>query len=627
MTTFPDTEQLLQELRRSPKSIGPPADNSEVFLAGRELMRLTERSFGVQFGIAEQHRMLAREMGAVAGREITSPFDGKNDPPGAKGARERFATDLEGFFTTARALNEKFGTIFPVDEAGVEEAFRKRVGLAEEEFAAISPRAMGFAGKAALFAGLAEPLILEDPLALASMFIGIGSARSVLSAALRTAAVSAVTEVPIQAAVQFGKREVGLGGSVEEGLRNIALVGAAGGLLGAAAKGVGKGLGRLGARVREAERAGRIEVTPDIRRAAEFNDRLTDIMERNPFPAFARAERQFVRNFDEAFLALHERRIAKVPSSPDVPPQAEAFETTALPEALRVLGEDLGEELAGPIELVGKLRAFAAKDAARATFRLRNAFAAQEVLAEPGLGAALVRVQRAFPIFEQRETLLRLVRKAGKEPTEAQAREIARERVKLARMFKKERPLATEENLDRFIRGEDELSQSRRILRALGTDPDKMREVDIRAQLEELTRALPEAPEAAPAAGRVAAGEQLVKAADVRGEATARAEVEASGVIDELVELPEGTRVLREALEESDETIRALEQAQVCAGLRKAPKAPSEVPAGKKPKVKIKAPAPAPVPTTPVVPRVPGGRTGSDLDIENIPDFLRRPLK
>ena len=97
---------------------------------------------------------------------------------------------------------------------------------------------------AARFVGSAGAILTDPPVA-ASLLLGAGAASGILRTALIEGGIGVGVEIPVQAAVQTSRQEVGEEANLAEAARNVALAGAGGLVLGGALKGAGIGSRKL----------------------------------------------------------------------------------------------------------------------------------------------------------------------------------------------------------------------------------------------------------------------------------------------------------------------------------------------------------------------------------------------
>jgi hypothetical protein len=163
---------------------------------------------------------------------------------------------------------------------------------------------------AGLAAGMAG--VLTDPPLLASLLIPAATGARVLRFALIEAAIGAGVEVPIQAAVQLGRRRVGEEPSFSEAMQNVLAAGLGGAALGGLIRGVP-------ASVRYARglltRAEELPVqTAEVRSAASVLERVTDAQESSPLAPTARGMQEHLARLDSSMAALREGRVAELPT-------------------------------------------------------------------------------------------------------------------------------------------------------------------------------------------------------------------------------------------------------------------------------------------------------------------------
>jgi hypothetical protein len=149
---------------------------------------------------------------------------------------------------------DKAGVLNAARLSAIEEAARTKAREAGQRHAFLQSTRPGLGGLAAsLGGGFAGAL--EDPVTLATLPIGFGAggartvAGKVLSTAWREALVSGVTEAAIQPVVQKWRDEAGLPAGFEEGLKNVGMATALGGLLGGVIRGGVEVPGAVGRRL------------------------------------------------------------------------------------------------------------------------------------------------------------------------------------------------------------------------------------------------------------------------------------------------------------------------------------------------------------------------------------------
>jgi len=235
----------------------------------------------------------------------------------------------------------------PTTEDAIRDRIRREVQASEQEAADIAERA-GISGTLGGFAGTLGGS-LTDPALLASLAAGAPASAGIIRTALIEAGIGAASEVPIQAAVQTQRANIGLDAGLDRALRNIAAAGVGGGILAGGIRGVELGTRKaLGFDTRQAaetaEQAGLTEASADVKAAAENIKRQTDIESNNPFTrAFPENNAVFNRVFDETLSQLRDEGVTPGYST-NIPVRDEA-----LPEG-RTVNENTADTPANLID-------------------------------------------------------------------------------------------------------------------------------------------------------------------------------------------------------------------------------------------------------------------------------------
>jgi hypothetical protein len=148
------------------------------------------------------------------------------------------------------------------------------------------------------------------------MFLGAPLATGILRGAAIEGAIGAGVEIPIQAAVQLGRRQFGEDPSLTEAVANVAAAGAGGFMFSALLRTAGR-MARPVARSTRAllEKAR----SPKVRAAREYLQRKAELEEASPLGDYPRAKEEHVVRLSEATRAVMEGRAPDIPRRPRNP--------------------------------------------------------------------------------------------------------------------------------------------------------------------------------------------------------------------------------------------------------------------------------------------------------------------
>ena len=246
-----DTRDALETARRNP--LGPPETGFvENTAAAWRATRATGLMFSDLVAVREEWDGYLDGVERATGKRFANPMTAEYEAVDRYGNRTRrlaLPHEVQGVAADIARLHgertmpgerEAFELLTP--DGLLARARAKARGLADEK-AAIAAR-QSTAGAFGQFLGEAAAL-MSDPVVLATLPFGAGASASVLRTAVTEALIAGGTEAAIQPRVQAWRAELGLEAGLGQAARNVLLVGAGAGALGAGVKLTGLGLREL----------------------------------------------------------------------------------------------------------------------------------------------------------------------------------------------------------------------------------------------------------------------------------------------------------------------------------------------------------------------------------------------
>lgn len=392
-----DRQAILEDAALNPAR-GLPATMGERAAIDAEVFASTQMSMSAQAALFNHYSDYLNEVFDITGKRLPNPF---NADPSMRPRMEQIVQDEIG------KLRDEFPDLPVLTPEDIRAAVgRERAALFAEQ-ADIHARTIDPLVSAAGFAAQ-MPVAVVDPPVLMSMFFGAPYASGILRGALIEAGIAAGVEIPIQAAVQLGRRQFGEEPSLGEAAMAVGAAGGGGFVLSSLIRGMGRG-GAVVARgtrnlLQRVQGLPPSRRTSSVRSAEAYLGRMAEAEEMSPLPDTPAARAEHARRLSEAEMALRESRAADMPDRPAHTPRWDYLDRAAA-------AIEHAEEVIDQIEVVSELGR-----AAKAAARLREDERAAVELAglsqaDPEKLADLYKALRARP--DKPETLMGFLTKTG----------------------------------------------------------------------------------------------------------------------------------------------------------------------------------------------------------------------
>lgn len=475
-----DPSSSIRNATRVPTK-GPASTFGENFSAAFDAFAAGQQTFSI---IGQQEEQVQAIRDALVERGVKS--DRLGSPGSSFFDRDRQAQTLERFFERVREatadqpdLTEGLPT--SVDE--LNEKVASEIRSVEGEAADVAFRA-GTSGQVGGFLGAAAAATTDPPI-LASMMFGASAASGILRTAAIEAGIAGATEVPVQAAVQSQRSEVGLDGGVDQAINNVALAAVGGGIFGAGIKAVGRGISAGADAVRnvrarrEADLARdippeRIEVNEDLKGAVNNTIRRQEVQERNPFVDVPSANRRYQKTFDDLLRTVQDTgRVS--PRSIDLPLRQDVarnsfptgdFRVSMAAAAARGAGGTSGPREAANMSEAGAALGERIRELADAE---ANTPAARQARAARAINQEIDASGRADKVLDTLRTGAELDAVARRVRNEAPSDEAAKETFRGE--FRTRFPDATDKAADEFFDGQGNLAGATAALKEVDSSP------------------------------------------------------------------------------------------------------------------------------------------------------------
>ena len=324
-----DRRDFLGASSRSPDPV-KATSYSETIQSAYNTTAATERATSLTSALRTRYSELQSYIQEQTGTKLTNPIDYRSERAvrlehmfrhgRALSTQKEFGQTTQDFrestfFDEAIKLREEYPDLdIPTAEEIREQIGRDRAELRETD-AERARGESGFVQGAARVAGGIGAILLDPPV-YTSMLLGAGAARGLVQAALIEGAIGVGVEIPIQAAVQGQRPEVGEEPSLAEAAINVTMAGLGGAIGAAALRGTGLGVRELLRRYRAGPR------TPSGDFGAAYLERMEDIRESNPFEDTPAGNDAFQKRFDEASERLLEPELARGVDNEALPTRA-----------------------------------------------------------------------------------------------------------------------------------------------------------------------------------------------------------------------------------------------------------------------------------------------------------------
>jgi len=216
---------------------------------------------------------------------------------------------MDDFESEAEKLRKDYPEIITRDQ--MVDNIRQRVYQAVDTRADIADRATWW-GKAGSFFGDMVGAITDPPVAI-SMLFGAPKSSGILRTALIESGIGAASEALVQPKIQSYRNELGLKAGFDEGLKNVAMASAGSFLFTGAVKVAAKGFDHVAGRklINEFDKTVK-NPTAEQRTARDAYEAATEIDEANPHAPGLKGMREHQDRFEEAAMALHQDRPARL---------------------------------------------------------------------------------------------------------------------------------------------------------------------------------------------------------------------------------------------------------------------------------------------------------------------------
>ncbi len=280
----------------------PPATAGERAAIDAEVFAEPSMSLSAQAAFDREYENYIADIEAETGKRLFNPMR-----MSVVGGASTLEAAEEKFMAARDKLLEKHDIAIRTPQSIRDDIAGHRKGLRAKQ-AEITRRTVDWPVSLAGHAATMGMAVIDPPV-LMSMAFGAPVASGILRGALIEAAIGAGVEVPIQAVVQFGRRQFGEKPSVLEGASAVAAAGGGGFALSALLRGGLRAVRPLARGTRELLRRSERLEHPDasVRAAQDYLRRQADLEEASPFGDTPAARASI--SFSKSLLILRLRPI------------------------------------------------------------------------------------------------------------------------------------------------------------------------------------------------------------------------------------------------------------------------------------------------------------------------------